>query len=61
MSFKMMPLFFEELGILKPDQNLGVGSGTHAQMTGRAMIEIEKALEEHRPDCVILYGDTDST
>ncbi len=57
----MSEVFFEELGILKPDQNLGIGSGTHAQMTGRAMIEIEKALEDHRPDCVILYGDTDST
>lgn len=57
----MSEVFFEELGISKPDKNLAVGSGTHAQMTGKAMIEIEKVLEEYKPDCVLLYGDTDST
>lgn len=57
----MSDVFFEELGIAKPDQNLAIGSGTHAEMTGKAMIAIEKVLMEYRPKCVILYGDTDST
>lgn len=57
----MSDIFFEELGIPKPDKNLGIGSGTHAQMTGKAMVEIEKVLWEYNPQCVILYGDTDST
>lgn len=57
----MSEVFFLELGILKPDRNLAIGSGTHAQMTGKAIIEIERALDEYSPDCVFLYGDTDST
>lgn len=57
----MSDIFFEELEIQKPDKNLAIGSGTHAQMTGKAMIEIENVLKEYLPDGVILYGDTDST
>ncbi len=57
----MSDIFFEELGIQKPDKNLAIGSGTHAQMTGKAMVEIEKVLQEYAPKCVVLYGDTDST
>lgn len=57
----MSDIFFEELNIPNPDRNLGIGSGSHAQMTGRAMIEIERTLLEYKPNCVILYGDTDST
>ena len=57
----MSDIFFEELGICKPTVNLGIGSGSHAQMTGKAIISIEQVLEEYNPKCVILYGDTDST
>lgn len=57
----MSGIFFEELGIPQPDRNLAVGSGTHAEMTGKAMIGIEKALMEFHAACVVLYGDTDST
>ena len=57
----MSDIFFAEFKIPKPDKNLFIGSGTHAQMTGRAMMEIEKTLLEYSPKCVILYGDTDST
>lgn len=57
----MSDVFFRELKIPNPDKNLAIGSGTHAQMTGKAIIEIEKVLKEYLPDCVLLYGDTDST
>lgn len=57
----MSDIFFDELDLPKPDRNLGVGSGTHAEMTGRALMGIEKILQEYAPGCVILYGDTDST
>lgn len=57
----MSDIFFQQLGIPKPARNLAIGSGSHAEMTGKAMIEIEKALREYLPKCVILYGDTDST
>lgn len=57
----MSDIFFRELDIPNPNENLLIGSGTHAEMTGTAMIRIEKTLEKYEPQCVILYGDTDST
>lgn len=57
----MSDVFFEELGIPVPDINLKIGSGSHAQMTAKAMIEIEKTILEYVPKSVILYGDTNST
>jgi UDP-N-acetylglucosamine 2-epimerase len=58
---RMSQVFFDEMGIPAPDLNLGVGSGSHAQQTGEAMIGLERAMLEHRPDCVLVYGDTNST
>lgn len=57
----MSDVFFEELKIQKPYKNLAIGSGTHAEMTAKAMIAIEKVICELHPKVVILYGDTDST
>lgn len=57
----MSQIFFEELSLPKPDVNLAVGSGSHAQQTGQMMIEIEKVLQAESPDFVIVYGDTNST
>lgn len=57
----MSDIFFEELEIKKPEVNLQIGSGSHAEMTAKAMIGIEKTLLEQQPDFVILYGDTDTT
>lgn len=59
---EMSAVFFEELGIPEPEVNLGVGSASHAAQTGDMMIEIEKTLTEGpKPDCVMVYGDTNST
>jgi len=57
----MSEIFFEDLGMPRPDINLGIGSGTHAQQTGRIMIELERALNENRLDLVLVYGDVNST
>lgn len=57
----MSQVFFDELGIPRPDVALGVGSGTHGSQTARMLEGIEQALLEHRPDVVLLYGDTNST
>ena len=54
-------IFFEELGIPKPYVNLQVGSGSHAEITSRAMLGLEKELMKLAPELVILYGDTDTT
>jgi UDP-N-acetylglucosamine 2-epimerase (non-hydrolysing) len=58
---EMSDVFFEQLGLSKPEKSLGVGSGGHGQMTGRIMIEFEKACLEMQPDMVIVVGDVNST
>lgn len=57
----MSDVFFSEMGIPKPDYNLGISGGSHAEMTARMLIEIEKVLLSEKPDAVLVYGDTNST
>jgi UDP-N-acetylglucosamine 2-epimerase len=57
----MSDIFFEELTIPKPDVNLEIGSGSHAEQTGKMLLGIEKVLEKERPDWTLVYGDTNST
>jgi UDP-GlcNAc3NAcA epimerase len=57
----MSDVFFRELGLAAPDVNLGVGSGSHATQTARALEGIEGVLTSRRPDLVVVYGDTNST
>ena len=57
----MSEVFFREMEIPTPDYNLGVAGGSHGEMTGRMLMEIEKVLLKERPDGVLLYGDTNST
>ena len=57
----MSDAFFEDLGLPAPDIHLGVGSGSHAEQTGRVMMAYEKILSEKRPDLVVVVGDVNST
>lgn len=57
----MSAVFFREMGIPKPDYNLGISGGTHAQMTGAMMIGTEEILLKEKPDALLVYGDTNST
>jgi UDP-N-acetylglucosamine 2-epimerase len=57
----MSDVFFAELSIPQPDINLGIGSGSHGQQTGRMLMAIEEVLLAERPDWVLVYGDTNST
>ncbi|MDY0101550.1 MAG: UDP-N-acetylglucosamine 2-epimerase (non-hydrolyzing) [Lentimicrobium sp.] len=57
----MSQVFFEELGIPKPDYNLGVGSGPHGRQTARMIEGLETILTDEQPDFLVLYGDTNST
>ncbi len=58
---KMSHLFFDELEIPKPDLNLEVGSGSHAQQTAEIMKRFEPVVLEHKPDMVLVVGDVNST
>jgi UDP-N-acetylglucosamine 2-epimerase len=60
-DYEMSGVFFEGLEIPDADVNLGVGSGSHAAQTGAMLIAIEDLLLRERPDCLIVYGDTNST
>ena len=58
---RMSQVFFDEMGIRRPDRNLEVGSGSHGAMTGRMLIALEQVMIEERPDWVLVYGDTNTT
>jgi len=57
----MSAVFLEELGLPAPDVFLGVGSGTHAEQTARALVGVEQLLLERRPQLVVVPGDVNST
>lgn len=58
---EMNEIFFEELGIPRPDVNLAVGGGSHAKQTARIMVAYEEYCELEKPDAVIVVGDVNST
>lgn len=58
---RMSKAFFDDLGMPKPNIDLGVGSGSHAEQTARIMVEFEKVCLKEKPDLVIVVGDVNST
>lgn len=54
-------VFFRDLGLRQPDQNLGVGSGSHAIQTARLLEALEASFTNQRPSGVVVYGDINST
>ncbi len=57
----MSQVFFDDLGLPASRHNLGVGSASHGEQTGRMLIRLEAVLQQERPDIVLTYGDTNST
>ena len=58
---EMNDVFFEELGIPRPDVSLGVGGGSHAQLTGAVMQKIEPVFDDIAPHLLLVVGDVNST
>jgi UDP-N-acetylglucosamine 2-epimerase (non-hydrolysing) len=58
---ELSEIFVEELQIGPPDYELGVGSGTHAEQTARAMERVEAVLAELQPSALVVPGDVNST
>ena len=54
-------VFFRDLSIPSPDAHLGVGSGSHGEQTGAMLAQMDEVIDRFRPDCVLAYGDTNST
>jgi len=57
----MSRLFFDQLGLPRPDTNLDVGSGAHGAQTGMILERLEPVMIEWRPDAVVVVGDVNST
>lgn len=57
----MSDVFFSELGMAAPAYHLGINGGSHGEMTGRMLVEVERVLLAERPGAVLVYGDTNST
>ena len=57
----MSDVFFEQLGILAPNVNLAVGSGSPAWQTAEIMTRLEPVLLDGKPDVALVYGDVNST
>jgi len=57
----MSDIFFRQMQIPEPVVNLHAGTGMHGEMTGRMLAQIEKEIVNRKPDCVLVYGDTNST
>jgi UDP-GlcNAc3NAcA epimerase len=54
-------VFFSELGLARPDRELGIGGGTNTSQTARMLSALEPLLDELSPDAALVYGDTNST
>ncbi len=57
----MSKRFFDDLGMPKPDINLGIGSDSDAMQTAKIMLALEGVLSEEKPDLVVVVGDVNST
>ncbi len=54
-------VFFTELGLAKPDRELGIGGGSNESQTTRMVDALNHLIPEVAPDAVLVYGDTNST
>ena len=59
-DYELNEVFFEDLGVRKPDHFLGTGGGTLGETLGKILSESEKVLADERPDAVVVLGDTNS-
>lgn len=59
-DYELNEVFFQDLGLRKPDHFLGTGGGTLGETLGKILSESEKVLAEERPDAVVVLGDTNS-
>ena len=54
-------VFFDELGLPRPEHRLELGGGSNTAQTARMLDALEGLLASEAPDLVLVYGDTNST
>lgn len=59
-DYELNEIFFEQLGIRKPDVFLNAAGGNAAETIGQVIIKSDEVLENYKPDALLLYGDTNS-
>jgi UDP-N-acetyl-L-fucosamine synthase len=59
-DYELNEIFFDDLGIRKPDYFLGAAGATGAETIGNVIIEVDKVLEEIQPEAMLVLGDTNS-
>jgi UDP-GlcNAc3NAcA epimerase len=57
----MSQVFFDELGLPRPEHRLELGGGTNTDQTARMLVAVAGQLRAEAPDVVLVYGDTNST
>lgn len=59
-DYELNEVFFEDLGVRKPDYFLGTGGGSLGETMGKILTESERVIAQERPDAVLVLGDTNS-
>jgi UDP-N-acetylglucosamine 2-epimerase (non-hydrolysing) len=59
-DYELNQVFFNDLGIRKPDLFLGVAGKTVAETIGRIITSVDEALEKYQPEAILILGDTNS-
>lgn len=59
-DYELNEIFFEQLGIRKPDVFLDAAGKNAAETIGKVIIKSDRVIDEYRPDAILIYGDTNS-
>ena len=59
-DYELNQVFFDDLGIRKPDVFLGAAGSTPAQTIGKIITDIDVVYEKHQPEALLILGDTNS-
>jgi UDP-N-acetylglucosamine 2-epimerase (non-hydrolysing) len=58
--YDMSRVFFDQLGLPEPDENLDIRSGTDSEQTAKAMVKLKRSIDRFRPSVIISQGDTNT-
>lgn len=59
-DFELNEVFFRDLGLRQPDAYLNAAGATAAETIGQVIMAVDRALEEHQPQALLILGDTNS-